>query len=328
MSMVKARPVELLRRAAIRATLAPSVHNTQPWRFVLARNALDVEADWSRQLRVLDPRGRQLLISCGCAVFNARAALAALGCAPQVSRFPDAALPDLVARLTTRGGGAVSAELAALDGEVLRRHTIRRQFEDEKVPDAVVRIVVAAARAEGAELKVVDAPEHRRAAARLSQEADRIENADPAYRAELRAWTSDDPHRLDGVPAAAVPHVDGTAHDDIPLRDFDTSGAGWLPAHTGSSAQQCLLLLGTAEDDPVSWVRAGEALERVLLELTRLRYAAIPLTQVVEVARTRYALREQLGLLTYPHVLLRVGRAVATAGSRRRRLVDTICESD
>jgi hypothetical protein len=55
------------------------VHNTQPWRFVLEDGALQVHADPARQLQVLDPTRRQLLISCGCAVFNARVSLAASG---------------------------------------------------------------------------------------------------------------------------------------------------------------------------------------------------------------------------------------------------------
>ncbi|MEJ7705137.1 MAG: hypothetical protein WKF47_16480 [Geodermatophilaceae bacterium] len=70
---------QAVRRAAVRATMAPSIHNTQPWRFTLNQSSLEIHADWNRRLRVLDPRGRQLLISCGCATFNARVALAAAG---------------------------------------------------------------------------------------------------------------------------------------------------------------------------------------------------------------------------------------------------------
>jgi len=160
--------------------------------------------------------------------------------------------------------------------------------------------------------------------ARLSQWADQLQNANPAYRAELRRWTTTDPHRLDGVPAYAVPHVDGFSGDDIPLRDFDTHGAGRLPSYTRSSINQCLLLSGTDEDDPLSWIRAGQALERVLLEIARHGYAVSLLTQVIEVPATRARLRDELGLSMYPHIVLRVGRAPATPATRRRRLEEML----
>jgi hypothetical protein len=318
-----------VRRAAVRATRAPSVHNTQPWRFVQRDGALEVHADWSRQLRVLDPTGRQLLLSCGCAVFNARAALAAMGIRADVERFPDAMRSDFVARLSPTSSVSadrIDSAITHLDASIDTRRTNRRQFTDEPVPEDLVRLLVEAARAEGAELFPIRRREHRGATARLSQLADRMENAEPAYRAELRRWTTEDPGRTDGVPAFAVPYVDGTAADDVPIRDFDTFGAGKLPAQTRSSSDQCLLLLGTNADNPAAWARAGEALERVWLEITDHGFTASPFTQVVEVPRTRAALRDELGLAMQPHVLLRAGRAAATAPTRRRRLVDVLAE--
>jgi hypothetical protein len=328
-SAVRPEVTNLLRRAAVRATRAPSVHNTQPWRFVVHNDGLEVHADHTRQLRVLDPRGRQLMISCGCAVLNARVALEALGCPAEVERFPDPAVPSLVARVVPRPFGSTPApELAELDPAIDERHTNRRHFLDEEVPREFVDTLVAAAAAEGVQVLSITRPEHRLAVARLSQRADRLENADPAYRAELRAWTTDDPRRVDGVPAFAVPHVDGGAEDDLPIRDFDTRGTGQLPSRTRSSRNQCLLLFGSLEDDPRAWLRTGEALERVLLEIARNGYAASPLTQVVELAQTNDLLRHELGLSMRPHVLVRVGRAPATSPTRRRRLVDMLEQAD
>jgi len=313
----------------VRATRAPSVHNTQPWRFGLSGHTLDIHADWSRQLQVLDPRGRQLLLSCGCALMNARTALAGAGFAAKVERFPDAAKPDLVARVVADATLGVDDDLLAqLDQAIEVRQTNRRQFSDETVPDEVVDRLLDAATMEGAEITIVTSPDHRLAVARLSQQADQIENADPAYRAELRAWTSDDPCRTDGVPTFAIPHVDGRAEDDLPVRDFDTRGGGELPALTRSSLNQCLVLIGAMDNDQHAWLRSGEALERVLLEIARQGYTASPLTQVIEVTRTNVLLRHELGLAMHPHVLLRVGRAPATPGTRRRRLVDVITEAD
>lgn len=313
-----------LRRAAVRAMLAPSVHNTQPWRFVVSTDSLELYVDRTRQLHVLDPRGRQLLISCGCALMNARVSLAAAGVGVQVERFPDPDNRDLLARIKPNGSVPLDHKLALLDQAIDERRTNRREFFDDPVPADVVDTLIGAAAGEGAELFVVTSEEHRIVVATLSQRADNIENSDPAYRAELRAWTSDDPSRPDGVPAFAVPHVDAGAEDDIPIRDFDTRGMGWLPTRTRSSMHQCLLLLGASGDGEQAWLASGEALERMLLEITRAGFAASPLTQAVEVTYTNELLRQQLNLGMHPHVLLRVGHAPETPRTRRRRLVDVI----
>jgi nitroreductase len=310
-------------RVAARAARAPSIHNTQPWKFVVRDGVFEVHADAGRQLHVLDPQGRQLRISCGCAVFNARVALAAAGAAVNVDRRPDSWRPDLVARLITTGGAA-DMSVARLDEVIDSRATNRRRFADEEVDPEVMEQLVAAARREGADLVPVVRADHRLAVARLSQFADRYELANPAYRAELRRWTTDDPRRTDGVPAFAVPLVDGTADDEVPLRDFDSAGMGWLPGNTSSSSGQCLLVLSTERDDAAAWARAGEALERVLLEVTRHGYAASPLTQAVEVAHTRELLRSELSLSGHPQLLLRVGRAPEVSSTRRRPLADVL----
>jgi nitroreductase len=326
-SLVDARLKAILRRAAVRATRAPSVHNTQPWRLHISHAQLSVFADRARHLRILDPTSRQLTISCGCALLNARVSIAAEGLGAEVVRFPEPSDPDLLATITITGSPEPdAATFALLDGVVELRQTNRRQFADEPVPAEILTALENAAAAEGAELFVVRDEEHRAAVARLSQRADAVENLNPAYRAELRAWTSDDPRRLDGVPALTVPHVDGGSEDEVPVRDFDTRGMGWLPTRTKSTRNQCLVLLSTRGDEAADWLRAGEALERVLLEITRHGFVASPLTQVTEVPSARAELRRELHMSAHPHVLLRIGRAPLTPATQRRRLVDVLSE--
>lgn len=320
---------QALRRAAVRATLAPSVHNTQPWRFVLSGDALEIHADPLRRLQVLDPTGRQMLISCGCALFNARVSLAASGFQAHVERLPDPTRPELLARISAQldASGTGPRALAPLDALIESRRTNRRRFDVDEVPPEVVDVLVAAAVAEGAQLMPVTRAEDRISVAIQSQRADAQENADPAYRAELRRWTTGDDLRNDGVPASAIPYGAAGGHDDVPVRDFDTTGAGELPTETRSGMNQCLLLLGTADDSPGAWLRAGEALEHLLLEAENYGYAVSPITQLIELPNTRAMLRRELRLTMQPHVLLRVGRAPATPATRRRRLIDMLTEA-
>lgn len=327
------RTARAWRHVALQAHAAPSVHNTQPWRIQLGPRRLSLLADRQRQLLVLDPTGRQMTLSCGCALFNARIAAAAEEVPIRVTRFPHGSRSDLLAHLDlcaaddpAADAPALAAELPGLDEAIRDRHTNRRKFSDQPVPRDVLDAVLHDAAIEGAAAIEIRDEQDRTTLARLSQRADAMQYADPAYRAELRRWTTDDATRRDGVAARAVPHVDAGSRDEIPIRDFDARGTGFLPTETASTREQCLVLLGTDGDDHESWLRAGEALERMLLEITRRGLAASPLTQVVEVASERAALRSELRLTMYPHVLLRIGYAPPTPGSSRRALADVVQE--
>jgi hypothetical protein len=316
----------VLRQAAVRAVQAPSIHNTQPWTFVLAADRLDIHIDPERRLSVLDPRGRQLMISCGCALLNARVAIAAAGHQPIVQRFPDPANPNLVARLSV-GDVSPAGRDAALDLAIDQRRTNRRAFMDEPVPRSFVTKLVAAVRAEGAVLVPVTSPSHRAAVAELTALAARLENEDPQYLAEILTWTTDDPRRPDGVQAASMPYEADRRGGPTPIRSFDVRGMGWLPPARNAGRDDCLLVLCSDEDEPAAWLRAGEALERMWLELTDHGYWASPMTQVVEVRATHDRLREELGITAHPQLLLRVGRAPEAMRTPRRREQDVIVDA-
>lgn len=314
---------ELLRHAAAQARLAPSVHNSQPWRFRLGYDALELRSDPQRQLRVLDPTGRQLMISCGCALFNARVALAAERREVVVDRFPDPGDSDLIARLRLTGETAPWTPLVRLAPAIPHRRSNRREFFERDVPEEVRWELSNAASVEDAVLAPVDTPEDRAITAHLVQEADAIENADPAYVAELREWTSNIASRKDGVTTHSYP-MTTEERGNVPLRDFGAKVTGLMPPVIDSDTDQCLMILGSAEDNRYAWLRSGEALERVWLEATRLDYVASLLTQVVEVTKTRTRLRSELGMLGYPHMLLRLGQAAPNVATNRRELNDML----
>lgn len=324
-TIVRTAQSELLRRAAARASLAPSVHNSQPWRFRLGRDTLELRADRHRRLHVLDPNARQLMISCGCALFNARVAFAAERREVDVERFPDANDPDLLARVTLTDRPAPWTPLVRLEPAIERRRTNRREFFERVVPEEIQWELSNAAAAEDATLVAVDGPQAREATARLVQQADEAENDNPAYLAELRQWTTNIASRRDGITSRSFP-MSSPQRGDVPIRDFGVKVSGQMSPVGDSDRDQCLMILGTAEDTTEAWLRAGEALERMWLEATRLDYVVGLITQVVEVAATRKQLRQELNLSSFPHVLLRVGQAAPNVATNRRPLDEMIEE--
>jgi hypothetical protein len=317
-----------LRSAAQRAALAPSIHNTQPWRFRIRGDVLEMLVDPDRQLEVIDPGSRQLTISCGCALFNARVGVAARRYSATVERFPDPADPALFARLILGEPAAPWTPLVRLDGAIERRRSNRREFFEHRVSEEVLWELTAAAAAEDAVVVTTEVPARRRILAELIRESDAIESADPEYRAELQRWTTTMSTRPDGVSARSFPqHITGDA--DVRLRDFADpgTGSGQMPPVTESGLDQCLLVLGTATDDRFAWLRAGEALQRLWLEATRLDHVASIISQPVEVRQTRRSLRDELELTIWPQIVLRVGQAAPNVATRRRDLGDVLDEA-
>jgi hypothetical protein len=300
----------LLRRAAVRATTAASVRNSQPWQLELHSDHLVVRADRGRWLSVFDPTKRQLLLSCGAAVLNARVALAAADVAVDVCRGRDAERtkrPGDLAVLRVRAEAAdADCALSDLDGEIERRRSSWGPFTGPAAA-GVVAALVATARAEGADLVPI-APD---AAARSARLAARVLDEDPAYLAELRAWRTVDPRRRDGLPCGA--RAVGP----------DATGKTWLPDDLDWQSSSCLVLSTSADASP-DWLRAGEALQRILLVATALQISVHVMSLPIEVPSSRELIAVAAGREGHPQLVLRVGSAQPAPPSARRRLVEVI----
>ncbi len=312
-----------VRRAALRAMLAPSIRNTQPWQFVLREGALDVYADFQRRLPVMDPHSRQLHISCGCAVLNARVALNAMGYRATREWIGDLEHPAHLARIRITHDQPADSALAGLDELIASRTSNRRGFTDRAVPTQVVQELTEAALAEHAVLLPISTPEHRDATAMISQRTADLQKNDPASRAEKRYWTTTDPHRRDGVRANVRLRAAGDDDGPWDLGNHRHHQSA-LPERYG--ADPCLLLLGTIADDRLSWLHTGEALERVLLVATGYQLTADIQTQVIEMPHSRAQLRSALDLSIHPHVLVRIGHGNTTPSTRRRTAEQVIRE--
>ena len=189
-----------LLEAAVRA---PSLHNTQPWRFRLHPDVIELHADPARRLPVADPDGREVRIACGAALYTMRLALLGLGIRPLVSVLPDRDRPDLVATVRHGGNKTLTPELRRLRDAIPLRHTNRRPFTDVTVSTPARYAMRRAAIEEGAWLHLVTDLVQRAELGRMARSAHTAQVSDPAFRDEIAAWTGHDGDRPDGVPAGA-----------------------------------------------------------------------------------------------------------------------------
>jgi nitroreductase len=306
-----------LAEAARLAQRAPSVFNTQPWRWRIRSHSLDLLRDPTRTLGATDPAGHQLLMSCGAALHHARLALAAAGRKVTVARFPDPAIPELVARLDISGRAVAEARIRQLRGAIPRRRTDRRAFGATPVPGEVLARLGAAARAEGADLYPLRA-EQVPALAAAAAEAARAERADAGYRATLAEWTGRPSGSGDGVPATtAVP----AGSRPVPIRDFTIPGHPGLAAGPGHDEGTAYVILHGMADTEQAWLCGGEALSAVLLTAVLEGLAVAPMSDVFEVEQPRRLVQ---GLLPrgVAYLVLRIGMPTADEApppSPRRR---------
>ncbi|GAA0926196.1 Acg family FMN-binding oxidoreductase [Pseudonocardia zijingensis] len=295
-----------VRSALALAVRAPSVHNSQPWRFVLGRTSVHLHTEPARWLPATDPNGRDLLVSCGIVLHHLRVALAAAGIRASVTRLPNPDQPDHLAAIELHAGPPAEADLGLVAAITCRR-TDRRRFADWDVPDAFVRELIGRAAEQGAVLRSAAAGHERSLLLAAINDAAAVEDDDPACRAETALWSgrvADDT----GVPAANLLREAPVARA-APARRF---AQGVLEQDEDVDDGAVLLVLGAASDDPLSQLRAGEAASAVLLHATELGLATCPLSQPLEVDSAQIRIRDAvLGGTLCPQLLLRVGWAPA-----------------
>jgi nitroreductase len=299
------------------AVAAPSIHNTQPWRFRVRDHYIDVFADQSRRLLVIDPRGRELLISVGAALMNLRVAMLADGRTPMVRLTSGGRETDLVARVTPGPPTPISDTVRLLAEAIPRRHTNRLPFEPTAVPAEVTGDLCAAAAVEGAQLVVVDSSAMRDAVLGVVRTADQRRRRDPAYLRELAEWTESVGDRRDGVPPEAF--GPWSALEVIPLRDFGLVNPAPHRTTVQFETEPTIALLYTTGDQPEHWLRAGQALERTLLTATVRGLASTLMTQPLELPELRELFTDSAENRT-AQVILRFGYGPPSAPSPRRPL--------
>ncbi|NNF58390.1 MAG: nitroreductase [Rhodothermaceae bacterium] len=315
-----ADPPEQLRFLLHYAVLAPSVLNTQPWRFAVERNLIRVYADRTRQLRRVDPDGREMTMSCGAALLNLRVAALHFHLGAEVYPFPVAGQPNLLAALALHGAAQPTDEDERLFRAIPVRRTNRHPFAEGDIPKDVIERLEQAAREEGVRLVVLTEAEAKEGVARLVEAGIRLQGEDPRAVAELGAW----------LRPKGDPRPDGVCDEDQGV--WDRQAEVRPPASTIAvskrelvASSSAVLTLTTEGDTPADWLAAGQALERVLLTAAARDLQASYVNQPVEEA----TLREKLMALVgngFPQVVFRIGFPVRHEGTPRRHVQDVLFE--
>ena len=323
-----AAPTQLLMHRIIHlARRAPSVHNTQPWRWrIRTDDVIQLWADRQRQLPIADPLGRNLAISCGAALHHFIVAARALGVEPSVALTPSRDEPDLLASVRLAPGP--DAETTDSLNLLQRRRTDRRRFTSWPVPEQRLADLAQTTAPWGAFAVPILDPAARSHTELLLHRAWTTQRLDRRFEGEQRRWV--DRSSLDGVPPLNAVPERGEPSPARPSR-FAPSAPDVTPAALVEGTDGVIAIC-TATDDQRAWLEAGMSLSALWLRATREGFSLVPLSQVIEVASTRTALHHDVFAgMAHPQILVRIGWQEITRSplvpTPRRPLSDLLLSS-
>ncbi|MBK1732404.1 Acg family FMN-binding oxidoreductase [Thiococcus pfennigii] len=308
------------------AILAPSSHNTQPWLFRVYDDHLEVIADRSRALPVVDPIDRELVISCGGAIGMIRASLLRFGYSGDIELLPDSADKDLLARVKLGSPHEPTLADQARFAAISRRRSTRRKFEDEPLPPGLAEELGELAQLDELELAVITGSEAKSDVAELVAEADREQHKDPDFRKELSEWLSSRrTSSRDGMSLASfgAPDILSSVGGFI-IRTLDVGRRVAANDKRLASNSPALVVIATRDDSPRDWLAAGMMHVTALLAVTARGLTAAYLNQPIELAKFRARLKGLAGVSGVPQLLFRIGRGPEVKPSVRRDLEEVL----
>ena len=284
---------------------APSLHNSQPWRWVFERSTLHLFADHARVGHHTDSTGREVILSCGAALDHIEVAAAAAGWRVAVVRYPNPHDHDHLASATFDPAESVGEHERLLGDAISRRRTDRLAFAAPQPWRELEQRLRETLHGTVAQLDVID-DNGRPALADASRRSEEHRLGDASYRYELLWWTGHS-SADDGLPSSALASRAEASRVDV-ARDFPTYGSGDRRPQVDRDHSN-ILVLSTYDDSRENTLRCGEALSRVLLECTAAGFATCTLTHLIELDASREMVRRITGRRAEPQVLIRVGRA-------------------
>ncbi|NUS73124.1 MAG: nitroreductase [Corynebacteriales bacterium] len=309
------------------ATAAPSMHNTQPWRFRITGSFIEIQIDPQRALPAEDPQGWTQRLACGAALFNLRMALMSAGFAPKVNMGLAGQSGAAVAQVALGDKHICPPWAQELADAITKRHTVREPFVEALVPADVQAKLQNAAHEEGADLRLFDDSASLTEIGRLIHAAHFWHVSDDASAQELRAWTGKSADDREGVPSVAA-GPDARPSELLDFRDFSRGEGRSMPLSKGYESRPLIGILSVPSTRNVDDVYAGQAMQRVLLAATAHGLVASFLSEIVEVPETAARLAERFlsGHHPVPRMVLRMGYGTAAGHAKRRDVSSVIID--
>lgn len=295
---------EVIRSAVQLACRAPSLHNSQPWRWVLEGPAVHLFIDPDRAPVYTDTTGREALFGCGAVLDHFRVAMAAAGWKANVDRFPNPNNLHHLASIDFSPMDSVTDGHRLRADAILLRRTDRLPFAPPPNWASVEKTLRTTVGTDGVRLDVVP-DEMRPELAEASQLTEALRLYDSSYHAELVNWTTDF-EVSDGIPPSSL--VSAAESDRVDVgRTFPVTHNPERRSEVSEDHSK-IVVLSTFEDTHDSMLRCGEMLSAALLDATMAGLATCTLTHITELPATRQILSTLIGQTATPQVLIRVGR--------------------
>lgn len=299
------------------ATLAPSSHNTQCWKFALENGAITILPDLARRCPAVDPDDHHLYVSLGCAAENLIQAARAHGLHGE-AEFDE---PRSAVRIAL---APMAAEVTELFNAIASRQSTRAEYDGMPIASDELKRLQAAARSDGVSLLLLTGRPALENVLDFVVQGNTAQMNDKAFVDELRAWI-----RFNG--ADAVRLGDGlfsrsSGNPEVPawlgglmFGFFFTPKAEneKYVRHLRSSAG--VAVFAAAKENKAHWVEVGRSYERFALQATVLGIRTAHVNMPIEVASLRPKFAEAIGLgRTRPDLVIRFGRGPTLPASLRR----------
>jgi len=315
------------------ATLAPSGHNTQPWKFSIEDNVIRIFPDFERRLPVVDPDDYALYISLGCALENLIIAVKQHGMSSTIDYFPPDEKSECL-RVTLSPNGGTSDE--DLFNAIPFRQSNRSLYDKKEIPEDHIQKLIESSIFDTVFVKTFDPnKQESEPIIDLVKEGNRIQFNDRQFLEELLYWirfTKKEVNiRKDGLTAEVMgfPFVPRWLGRFI-LKTFAKPDSEASKSEKQIRSSSLLMLFISKKYDKIHWVDLGRCFERIALTATSLGLAHAHLNMPCEVEPVRKNLSSHLELNhdEQPLLLIRFGYTEERPRSPRRPTEEVIMQSE